>query len=67
MDFLRCTINLGEILKDIYSADEAIGFVEENIDNIAFLEGTIVVNTLSGQANFWFGNMEAMLESLMNL
>jgi hypothetical protein len=67
MDFLRCTIKFDEILRDIYSTDTAIRVIEENIDNVDFLEGTIVVKTLSGQASFWFGNMEAMLESLMNL
>ena len=66
MEFLCCTVLHESAPKHFLSADEAIGFIEENLMDGPFSYGSIVVKTLSEKMEFSFENEETMLENLMN-
>jgi len=73
MNFLRCTIYLDNTPNHFFSADEAIGFIEKDLRDGPSVNGSIIARTLSeeagfrsGEARFWFGSQEAIMENLMN-
>ena len=66
MEFLRCTVLHDNAPKHFFSADEAIGFIEEELMDGPFSYGSIVVKTPSEETEFKFENQESILENLMN-
>lgn len=66
MEFLSCTVLHKNLPKHFFSADEAIGFIEDNLMDGPFSYGAIIVTSQSEKTEFTFENQEAMLENLMN-
>lgn len=67
MEFLRCDVSCNKFSQLFHSVDEAIGFVEKNLDNLSFSGGLIIVRKLSEEMTFIFDSQESMLEILMSL